>query len=354
MRPSPLRDKGESVTPESIETVNAAPGPALPARQRRSGRQLPRLGLDRFSGVYALGLIILIFGLIEPALFLTTSNLQTVLAESAITAIMTLAILVPLAAGAFDLSIGAVMSFAVILVAYLQSNDHMAAIPAILITIGVSALIGVLNGFAVVVLRVNSFIATLAMSSIVEAAVFGVSGGNEIVTGISQNFINAGSNEALGLALPFWYMAILAVILYYVLQYTPFGRYLFALGDNPEATRLAGVPTGRLTFSALVISGTIAGIGGVILCARVGTASIDAGSTYLLPAFAAAFLGSTQIRPGRMNVWGAILAVYLLATGVQGLDLAGAASWVGDLFNGLALLLAVSIAMFGARRRQSS
>ena len=329
-----------------------APGTAVP--EPAPPRRRLSLGLDRFSGIYTLGLIIIIFGLWVPDLFLQVDTFKTILAESAITGIMALAILVPLAAGAYDLSIAAVMSLTTVLVAYFQSKSGMAPVPAVLLTLGIAAFVGAVNGFSVVFLRVNSFIATLAMSSILAAVVLAVSGGNQIVTGISQTFINSGQDELAGLALPVFYITALAVILYFLMEHTPFGRYLFAVGDNPEATRLAGVRTGRFTFLALIISGTIAGIAGIILCARVGSASVDAGSTYLLPAFAAAFLGSTQLRPGRMNVWGTILAVYLLATGVKGLQLAGAAVWVDQLFNGLALLVAVAVAMLGTKNRRAA
>jgi ribose transport system permease protein len=355
------------MTPESVGTASPAqvkadpadgtsspPEPTSGGKGAPAGSRRVNLGFDRFSGIYTFAAIILIFGLWVPDLFLQVTNLKTILAESAITGMMALAILVPLAAGAYDLSIGGVMSVAMLLVAWLQSVHHWSAIPAVLVAIGISALIGALNGVAVVVLRVNSFIATLAMSSILAAVELAISGGNQIVTGISQTFINSGQSELFGIALPVYYLAGFAIVLYFMLEHTPFGRYLFAVGDNVDATRLSGVRTGRLTFFALVISATVAGLAGVVLCARVGSYSVSAGSVYLLPAFAAAFLGSTQLKPGRMNVWGTILAVYLLATGVSGLSLAGAASWVSQLFNGLALLIAVSAAMFGARRRRAA
>lgn len=347
------------MTSDSMETGRVAQAEvpahaADPVAVTPAGRRRLRLGLDRFSGLYTLGAIIILFGVWIPHLFLTTDNLKTILAESAITAIMALAILVPLAAAQYDLSIAGIMTTGVVLVAYLQSVHHWAPIPAVLITVAVCVLVGAINAFSVVVLRVNSFIATLAMSSILVALVLWISKGNQIVTGISQTFINSGQNQLFGIALPVYYMVAIALILWFVTEQTPFGRYLYAFGDNPEATRLSGVRTGRLTFGALIISGLVAGIAGVILCARVGSASVDSGANYLLPAFAAAFLGSTQLRPGRMNVWGTILAVYLLAVGVKGLQLAGAATWVNPLFNGVALLLAVAVAMAGAKQRRAA
>ena len=268
----------------------------LPKKRRRIN-----LGFDRFSGIYTFAVIILIFGLWVPTLFLQVDNFKTILDESAITGMMALAILVPLAAGAYDLSIGGVMSVAMLLSAWLQSVHHWNAIPAVLVTIALSAFVGALNGVSVVFLRVNSFIATLAMSSILAAVELAISGGNQIVTGISQTFINSGQSQLFGLALPVYYLLGLAIVLYFVLEHTPFGRYLFAVGDNVDATRLSGVRTGRLTFGALMISATVAGMAGIVLCAVVGSYSVDSGAAYLLPAFAAAFLGSTQLKPGRFT-----------------------------------------------------
>ena len=128
----------------------------------------------------------------------------------------------------------------------------------------------------------------------------------------------------MGIPLPFYVMIVLAIIIYIVIEYLPVGRYLYASGGNPQAARLAGVRVNRVVFGSLVASSLVAGITGVVLAARIGTASPDIGPSYLLPAFSAVFLGSTQIKPGRVNVIGTLVAIYLLATGVKGLQLAGA------------------------------
>lgn len=322
---------------------------ALPVARRR---RIPTLGLQRFSGIYAYAVVVLIFGLWVPDLFLRADTFKSILTGDALTAMMALGVLVPLAAGAYDLSIASVMTLAVVAVALFQSKYHMPFGLAVLLTVLIAVSVGVVNGFAVVVMRINSFIATLASSSILAAITLWISGGEQIVTGISTRFISLGQNDLFGIALPVFYMLGLAILLYLTLEHTPFGRYLFAVGDNAEATRLAGIRTGRLTFAALVVSATISGVAGIILCARIGSASLDAGTPYLLPAFAAAFLGSTQLRPGRMNVWGTVLAVYLLATGIKGLQLVGAASWVSPLFYGVALMVAVAAAMAAPQNRK--
>jgi ribose transport system permease protein len=119
---------------------------------------------------------------------------------------------------------------------------------------------------------------------------------------------------------------------------------MYAIGGNTEAARLSGVRIERYTTLALVTSATIAGLAGVMFSSLNGP-SLDFGGTLLLPAFAAAFLGSTQLIPGRFNVWGTLLAIYVLATGVQGLQLVSGASWLNDMFNGVALIVAVALSI---------
>ena len=188
------------------------------------------------------------------------------------------------------------------------------------------------------------------MSSILLAGTYWVTDGKQITEGFSDGFLDMGSKPFLGLPLPFFYMIAVAAVMYLVLEKTPLGRYLYATGGNRQASRLAGLRVERIMFGALVTSATIGALTGVILAAKLGTAAPDIGPSYLLPAFSAVFLGSTQIRAGRVNVLGTLIAIYLLATGVKGLQLAGAPSYVNDLFNGLALIIAVALAARTARR----
>ena len=142
-----------------------------------------------------------------------------------------------------------------------------------------------------------------------------------------------------------FYLIALALVIWYALEHTPLGRHLFATGANPEAARLSGVHTDRMVCGSLVASGFVAGLAGVVFAAKVGTFSNAFGPPLLFPAFAAVFFGATQFKH-RANVWGTILAVYTLAFGVKGLQLAfnSGVYWITPLFNGLALLIAVSLA----------
>jgi ribose transport system permease protein len=316
----------------------SAEGSDTPARRR-----LPGLGLDRFSGLYVWGSLVVVFGVWMPELFLTADNARIVAGDQAITAMLALALIVPLAAGVFDLSIAAVLGIASVVVVWYQSNGHSPLVGAV-VAILLGTLVGAVNGFVVVKLHVDSFIATLAMSSILAAGAYWVTNGQQIVDGISPTFVEFGTAQWFGVPVPVYYMLALALALWVFLEFRPGGRYLYAVGGNPQAARLAGVRVDRITFGSLVTSATIAAFAGVVLAAKLGTGNPTSGPAYLLPAFSAVFLGATQIKAGRLNVPGTLVAIYLLATGVKGLQLAGAPVYLNDLFNGLALILAVALA----------
>jgi ribose transport system permease protein len=187
---------------------------------------------------------------------------------------------------------------------------------------------------------------------VLAAISYWVASGQTVLYGISSTFKKFGSAKPLSIPVSVYYLAFVALVLWYVLEHTPVGRYLYAAGANPQAARLSGVNVVRLQWGALITSGVLASAAGVVLTMQLGSASFGAGDSYLLPAFAAAFLGSTQIRPGRFNVGGTLVAMYLLAIGVKGLQLKyPGLAWIKDLVEGLILLIAVGMAVHSARRR---
>jgi ribose transport system permease protein len=241
------------------------------------------------------------------------------------------------------------LGLAVVLVTKFQSMGLGFPL-AIVLTLTLGALVGLVNSFLIIFLRVDSFIATLGISSVLGAMVFWVSGNQPIVTGISPAFVSLGQGSLWGIPLPFVYLAALAAILLFVMEYRPIGRQLYATGGNEVSARLSGVRTDRMIVCSLLLSGTIAALAGVIFGAVIGSGSLTAGPPFLLPAFAAVFLGSTQIRNGRANVLGTLIAVYVLGLGVKGLLLVGAEFWVSDLFNGVTLVAAVALAVRRGQR----
>jgi ribose transport system permease protein len=282
----------------------------------------------------------LVFALWVPDTFLTVTTLKIVLAGSAVTALVALGLTVALAAGQLDLSVAATVGISGMVSALMMVHHGLSAGPAIAIALLSGTLVGVVNAFLVAGLGVSSIIATLGTSSIVGGLVVGISG-NENVVGLSQGFIGVGTSTIGGIALPVWIMLVTAGVVWFVFEHTPTGRYILATGLGAEAARLSGVSTARHTAGTLIVSATLAALAGILATARVGAGDPTLGPDYLLPAFAAAFLGSTQIKPGRFNAWGTVAAVYVLATGVQGLQLAGVPTWLPNVFNGVALLIAV-------------
>jgi ribose transport system permease protein len=262
---------------------------------------------------------------------------------------LALAFLVPLATNSFDLSIGAMTSLSLVTVTWLSDDFHrsfnMPAGLAALIAVLVCMLFGVFSGFVVVKLRVNSFIATLGLGQIVSAVVLKISDNRQITGAYSKSYMRFGNYEVFGIPILFVYLMIVAAILWFILEHTPVGRYLFATGGNIEAARLAGVRTDRMVWGSLIASATIAGLTGVILSVKIGFFSTATGPGYLFPAIAAVFFGASQLSR-RPNVIGTLIALYALALGIKGLQLVvGTGSfWVEPLFQGSTLIIAVSLA----------
>lgn len=326
---------------------------AARAPKRRSS-VIGALHVDRFSGVYVLILLAVVFSILRPETFATVTNMKIIAADAAITALITLGLTIALATNAFDISIGATMSWAIVFVAWLQSAHGVNPVIAILLTLLSGVVIGLVNGFIVVKLHVTPIIATMGTSAVITALAFWRADGRSIVENIPQSFKDIARGELLGIPITVFYVVIVGGLLWYLMEHTPRGRFMYATGGNESAAKLAGIRIGQMQVVALVISGSIAALAGILLTAKVGSAGINTGAPYLLPAFAGAFLGSTQIKRGRFNVLGSLLAVYLLATGVKGLQLIWpSAVWVKDLFTGLTLIVAVSIAARAAMKSKN-
>lgn len=338
----------------SLAQKSPAPDEATGDVPSPGGRSVPTwlhaVGPGRISIVYLYAAGFILFALWIPGTWLTTVTHQSVLNISfAVPGLAAMAVLVPLAAGTFDLSIAGTMSASAITTAWLIVDHHWSMWPAIAIGMLAALVAGLVNGLLVVVVRINSFIATLATNAVLGAYATWRSGGIQI-TGFGQNFTNlSGHVVGAGVQIKVLYLAVVAAILWYVLEHTPIGRYLQATGDNPAAARLAGVRTQRYVFCSLITSALIAGAAGIIQASTVGAGDSSLGTAFLLPAFAAAFLGSTQFKR-RFNVWGTLAAIWVLASGVQGVTLAvGSFSWLNDLFFGVALIVAVGSSSLAER-----
>jgi ribose transport system permease protein len=339
----------EPVT-ETAAAEKAAPARTAPPRAQRLARGF---AFDRVGAVYVWLGIIVLFSVWVPETFPNLATAKQILNSNAITALGALSITIPLAARVFDLSFAGVMTLTGVAVAHLIAKDGVPLVPAIALALSIGVGVGVINAVVVVVMRIDSFIATLATGSLIAALITMVTNEVPITDAkLGGAFAKIGQTSIDGVTLGVVYCAVVAVAIWYLLEHTATGRRLYATGFNADAARLAGVRIDRLRFASLVASGGLAGATGIVLAATLGSGSPSAGTPYLLPAFAAAFLGATQLKHGRFNAGGTIIAVLLLGTGVTGLALANAPQWAGDMFVGVVLIAA--LALTGLQRRTTA
>jgi ribose transport system permease protein len=315
---------------------------------RRSPFKWKKLHPRNIGVVYLYALIWIVFSLWIPDTWTMWLTHRSVLNQNAILMVVAIGLLVPLAAGVFDLSIGATISASAVTVGWGMVEADWSVPVAILVALLVGVLVGFINGLLVVKVKIDSFIATLAMSSVLTAYSVWRSN-NRSILGFPDSFKNLATEFVWGVNKTVIVALVIAFVFWYVFEHTAAGRYLFATGGAREAARLAGVQTDRYVWGSLMVSSTFAALGGVLLAAQFGSAQAQSGAPYLLPAFAAAFLGSTQFKR-RFNVWGAMLAVVVLQSGVKGLQLAGVGTtWIESLFFGVALAVAVGFSTFRKR-----
>ena len=324
--------------------------PALPTPAQRIRAAL---SFTNISALYIFVVLFVLFSVWVPDTFLTSGVWRSLLADSSLTALVAIAVTIPLSAGTFNLAVGTEVGTAAILSAWLLERQHLAVAPAVALTLLAGCAVGAASGGLIIRAKIDSFIATLGMSSVLLALIAWISGGQQILD-LPASFQHLATNELLGFTYPVWIMLAVGLVVWYVMERTPTGRRLYATGGNVNAARLAGVPTARVIVLSLVSCGAISALAGLLISSQLAVGDPTVGPAYLLPAYAAAFLGSTQFRGGRYNVAGAVSAVFVLAVGVKGLQLAGAPVWIPDLFNGAALLIAVGMSKYQGTARRSA
>lgn len=324
------------------------------AKSERQGapRWLGALSYRNIGAIYVWLFLLIVFTVWQPDLFPTDQTAKTVLNQYAITGIAALSIVMPLAAGVFDLSIGSVIGFAGVFAGWCLNTVGVPPVLAVAMTLAAGIAIGLLNSLVVVKMNIDSFIGTLATGSIIAAGTLWVSG-DQIITGkVSGSFTEIAATSFSGVQLPVLYMLIAMLVLGFVLEQTVFGRHVYASGYGPEVSRLVGLRVGRIRTISLICSSTLASFAGIALASRIGSADPTTGPEYLIPAFSAAFVGASQFRHGRFNPWGTVVAVLMIGTGSVGLLLAGTPNWAPQVFQGAVLIAAVGIT--GIQRRRPS
>jgi ribose transport system permease protein len=312
----------------------------------RATRLLPVYGL-----VVLTVLLAVIFSLILPQTFPTLLNARSIVSDKAIIAILSLAVMIPMVTGKIDLTVGYGIVLWHILAISLQVWYGVPWFLAAVIVLCLGALVGLFNGLLVEVAQIDSFIATLGTGTVLYAVAMWHSSGRQIIGTLPEGFFTINGARLFGMPITGYYVLALAFVLWFVLEYLPIGRYFYAIGANPKAAALNGIPVRRYTIAAFVCSGTLTAAAGVILASKLRIGQASVGLEFLLPALVGAFLGSTTIKPGRVNVWGTLVGVIILAIGISGIQQLGGSFWVEPMFNGLTLLVAIGIAGYTQRKR---
>jgi ribose transport system permease protein len=313
-----------------------------------------KLHLERFALPLAWLLLIAVFGALLPQTFLSWRTFSTMLGSQAVLVVLALALLIPLTAGDFDLSVASTMVFGAMLLAVLNVQGGLPVPYAIAAALVVGALIGLANAAFILIFRIHSLIVTLGIGTFVNGLTLWLSN-SRTISGVSMDLVTAVVITRLwGIPLAFYYGVAVALALWYFLELTVTGRKLLFVGRGREVARLNGIRVDRMRLGAFVAAGMLAALAGVLLAGTTGSADPISGLTNLLPAFAAAFLGATAIHPGRFNPVGTVIAVYFLITGITGLTMLGASAYVQSLFYGGALVVAVSLSQLVRNRQPQS
>jgi ribose transport system permease protein len=298
--------------------------------------------------------VIVFFGIMHPDEFLSSGNFANIFGSQAVLVVLTLGLLIPLTVGDYDLSVASVLTLSTMLVGILNVNHDVPILLAVLIALGVGLLCGIINGTIIVLFEIDPFIVTLGTGTVYAGIVSWISN-SATITGIDESLTRWVLDERiLGIPIEAYYGLALCILIWYVLDFTPMGQRLLFVGQGRTVAKLSGVNVSRVRWGAFATSGLIAAAAGVLYAGTLGAADPSSGASFLLPAFAAAFLGATSIRPGRFNPWGTIIAVYALITGITGLQIMGAQNFVQQLFYGIALVAAVTLSQVVKRRREAA
>jgi ribose transport system permease protein len=332
-------------------TTGQAPEPptASGARSARL-RELVRSALARGGVLIAFAIMIGAFSLARPETFPTLDNAESILLNAAPGMIIALGLTVVLAMGDFDLSIGSMVGLAAgAAVAMMVDNGYDWRV-VILLVLGIGAIVGVANGFLVAVLGGNSFIMTLGMATILTGVEYAFTSQAVVFQGVPSQYVEIGAGEWLGISHQIWIALVVAVVLWVMLDATEPGRFMYAIGGNPEAARLSGIRTRTLRIVGFVIVALAATVVGILISSAGGGYTPNPGQYLLLPAYAGAFLGAACFRPGEFNIPGTVVGVLFLGTIATGLTLLNLQTYLINLVQGAILVVAVLLSTVATRR----
>lgn len=327
-----------------------------PTRAELAGARLFER-VRRLAPVYGLPilaiLLIVFFSVLFPRTYPTLANLNAVIDNQAVIALLALAAFIPMMAGKIDLTVGFGIVLWHVLAISFQVNSHMSWGLAVLIVLCLGVGLGLVNAVLVELAQIDAFVATLGTGTIIYAIALWHTGGQQVVGSLPAEFIAIDGLRIRGLPISAFYVLVLAVVLWLIADYLPLGRFIYAIGANPRAASLNGIPVRRYVVLTFAASGLVTAFAGVVLASQLQIGQASVGLDFLLPALVGVFLGSTTIKLGRVNVWGTVVGVIVLAAGISGIQQLGASFFVEPLFNGVTLVASIAIASFAQRRRGS-
>ena len=284
--------------------------------------------------------------------FLKPQNLINVVRQISVIGLLALGVMLCIIAMGIDLSLGSVLGFAAVVSASLVQQPgwkealwpglQLPAIAAVLAGLGVGLLLGGVNGGLIAAFRIPPFIATLGMMTMARGFAYIYSNGRPVST-LNDDFLWLGSGDILGIPVPIVIFGIVIIATHMMLNYTRFGRHIYAIGGNEVAARVSGVNLGRTKVGIYMFSGLMAGLGGVVLTARVQSATPALGMGYELDAIASAVIGGTSFAGGIGTVWGTVVGALIIGVMNNGLDLLSVSPFYQQVVKGVIIIVAIII-----------
>jgi ribose transport system permease protein len=346
-RSEAVRRLNESNDESPEETASASNG-----RRGRSWKTNASVGhvLSVHGLLILTCLLIVLFSVLLPNTFPTLLTLRAITLGEAPVALLALGETLCIASDNYDLSVGYAGGLISILVVLLHAQSGLSweAASAVALVAGVG--IGVGNAILIHYVKIDSFIATLGVGTVLYGLGEWYTNGQEIPGTFPKSFESISGGTIAGVPMPAVYVLIVAAILWAAIEFLPIGRYIYAVGSNREAAGLAGIRINRVVITVFVVSGVCAALAGILLASTLQTADSDIGTSLLLPAFVAPMLGAAAVKPGQVNIWGTMIAIVLLSVGIAGLQQLGGSFWTENVFDGGALIIAVGLSGLAGRR----
>lgn len=327
-------------------------GTTLTTTDESKFRTVARTLLTRYSLVLLWALMVGILIAVVPDGVSAVAALRAVLGQMSPIIFLGLAVVITMAVGEFDLSFASIFGFAAVAVPAFNVLYGWPIELAIIAAFVLALMWGLINGLLIVGVGINSVVVTLGTSSVAAGLGFLLSG-ETTVSGIDPALAVIATGRFLDLPMVFWYGLILVAVVAYIMTATPIGRNMLFVGSNPAVAKLAGISVTRVRMGAYLSSAALCGFAGVILALGLGGFNPGTAATNLMPTFAAVFLGTVAVIPGRFNPVGMAIAAYFLLTGVFGLQLLGMTGWVVQVFYGVALVVAVTVSHILRKRIKS-